>query len=140
VGKFKFKLAKVLEYRELEESWAKDYYVACQKKRMEAEDAVDEIEAERMRLVARGAKSLQDRKDLETLLQKCGDGERAAMLLLVQLTEDEDQARDTWMAKRKDRLTLQKIHDKALEDWKLEQERREQKALDEWATQRRRAS
>ena len=43
MAKFDFRLEKLFEYRQLQEKWAKDEYLACMAKRIEGEDEVQRI-------------------------------------------------------------------------------------------------
>jgi flagellar export protein FliJ len=134
---FVFRLQKVFEYREMEESWAKDLYLKKQIARIEAEREFESIASQRRFLLMSGADDIQTRLDLEMRLSKLDDLERANRLLVMHLQEEEDQARAEWMERRQDKDVLGKLREKARSEWVASEERKEQIAMDEWATQRR---
>lgn len=140
MSNFAFRLQKVFEYRELEEGWAKDNFLAKYVARMEAENELFELEDDRRFLLSAGADDLNARKDLEIRIQKLDDHERALRLLIHQLMMEEEQARDEWLLKKQDKGVLEKLRDKAYEAWMYRQNRLEQSALDEWAVQKRKSA
>ena len=137
MANFQFRLQKVFEYRELEEQWAKDNYLAKQVARIEAESELDSIEAQRVRFIQAGAYDLGARLELEQRLSKLDDNERAAHVLIAHLQDEEDAARSEWIIRRQEKSALEKLREKAVVSWQQLEDRREQNALDEWAVQRR---
>ena len=140
MSSFAFRLQKVFEYRELEEGWAKDNFLAKHVARMEVENELFELEDGRRFLLSAGADDLNARRDLETRIQKLDDHERALRLLIHQLEMEEEQARDEWILKKQDKGVLEKLRDKAYEAWMYRQNRLEQAALDEWTVQQRKSA
>ncbi|MBI1332796.1 MAG: flagellar FliJ family protein [Armatimonadetes bacterium] len=140
MSNFAFRLQRVLEYRDLEEGWAKDNFLAKYVARMEAENELFQLEDDRRFLLSAGADDLNARQELEIRVQKLDDHERALKLLIHQLMEEEEQARDEWMTKKQDKGVLEKLRDKAYEAWMYKQNRIEQAALDEWTVQQRKAA
>jgi flagellar FliJ protein len=140
VSNFAFRLQKVYEYRELEEGWAKDNFLERHIARMEAENDLFQLEDDRDLLLRSGADDLDTRIDLEVRIQKIDDHERALRILIHQLTLEEEKARDEWILKRQDRSVLEKLRDKAYDAWMFRQNKLEQAALDEWATQKQKAA
>ena len=140
VSSFAFRLQRVYEYRELEEGWAKDNFLAKHITRMEAENELFQLEDDRKFLLSAGADDLQSRIELETRIQKLNDHERALRILVHELTIEEDKARDEWILKKQDKSALQKLRDKAYEAWMYRQNKLEQSALDEWSVQKQRAA
>jgi flagellar FliJ protein len=134
---FQFRLQRVLEYREMEEKWAKDHFLEKHAARFEAESELNEIDKARRTYLVMGAKDLTQRRELELRLQKLDDTERAQRILIYTLQEEEDAARAIWLDKRQDKSVMEKLREKAYDDFKVILERREQNALDEFATQRR---
>ena len=55
MSSFAFRLQKVFEYRELEEGWAKDNFLAKHISRMEAENELFQLEDDRRFLLSAGA-------------------------------------------------------------------------------------
>lgn len=134
---FQFRLQRVLEYREMEEKWAKDHFLEKQAARYEAEAELNEIDRARKTLLGMGADDLTQRRELELRLQKLDDNERAQRLLIYTLQEEEDDARTIWLDKRQEKSVMEKLRERAYEEFKIIMEKREQNALDEFATQRR---
>ena len=134
---FKFRLQRVLEYREMEEKWAKDHFLEKQAARFEAESELAEIDRTRKAYLGMGADDLTQRRELEIRLQKLDDCERAQRLLIYALQEEEDEARAIWLDKRQEKSVMEKLRERAHEEFKVLIEKQEQQALDEFATQRR---
>jgi len=134
---FKFRLQRVLEYREMEEKWAKDHFLEKQAARFEAESELAEIDRTRKAYLGMGADDLTQRRELEIRLQKLDDCERAQRLLIYTLQEEEDEARAIWLDKRQEKSVMEKLRERAHEEFKVLIEKQEQQALDEFATQRR---
>jgi flagellar protein FliJ len=134
---FQFRLQRVLEYREMEEKWAKDHFLEKQAARFEAESELNEIDKARRTYLVMGADDLTQRRELELRLQKLDDNERAQRLLIYTLQEEEEDARAIWLDKRQDKSIMEKLRERAHEEFKAILEKREQNALDEFATQRR---
>jgi flagellar FliJ protein len=134
---FKFRLQRVLEYREMEEKWAKDHFLEKQAARFEAESELAEIDRTRKAYLGMGADDLTQRRELEIRLQKLDDCERAQRLLIYTLQEEEEEARAIWLDKRQEKSVMEKLRERAHEDFKVLIEKQEQQALDEFATQRR---
>jgi flagellar export protein FliJ len=140
VSNFAFRLQKVYEYRELEEGWAKDNFLAKHITRMEAENELFQLEDDRKFLLTAGANDLSSRIELEVRIQKLDDHERALRILISELTREEEKAREEWILKKQDTGVLEKLRNKAYEKWMYHQTRLEQAALDEWSVQRQKAS
>ena len=128
------------EYRELEEGWAKDNFLARHVARMEAENELFQLEDDRKFLLSAGADDLNARMDLEVRIQKLDDHERSLRILIHELLQEEEKARDEWILKKQDKSVLEKLRDKALDTWMARQNKLEQNALDEWATQKQKAA
>jgi flagellar export protein FliJ len=137
VPKFTFRLQKVLEYREMEEERAKDAFLAAQEATAEQRRQIGRIVARRSAVIAVPADSIDQRLHLERYLERMDDEERAERAALAVLENEESAAQAEWNARRQAVKALERLREKAFEDWKQEEERREQSALDEWATLRR---
>lgn len=139
MAKFSFRLQKVLEYRELQEEWAKKDYLTAQRARLEGDQqlaAVCQRRAEAMRYPTLG---LADRIALERTLFALDDLEHQARLAQQVLLQDEAKALAAWTERRREVKALSSLKDKAFEQWDLDQRRKEQADLDEWAVLRRTA-
>lgn len=137
---FEFSLQKVLDYRRMVEDWAKDALIEAQSRRMEAEDDLAAIRHRRERVLAISPRTVGELLDLERYLVRLEDEERAQEALLALLAQEEETARETWIDKRTEAEALDRLREIYREEWQLEADREEQRALDEWATMRRRAA
>ncbi len=139
MAKFSFRLQKVLEYREMEEGWAKDAFVAAQQARTEKQSEIMRLIAQRSAVVMLPADSLDARIHLERVMSVLDDEERAHRAALAILENEEIGAQAEWNVRRQAVQALVRLRDKALDEWTLDEERTEQAALDEWVTTRRAA-
>lgn len=136
---FDFRLAKVLDYRRLVEDWAKEAYLDARAARLEAEVVLMGIRQRRHELLMETAITIEDLQTQELLFHAIDDQESAQHLVVNLLIDEEGQALGEWTAKRRDVAVLEKLHDKAFEEWSKEMSREEQAFLDEWTTGRRAA-
>jgi flagellar FliJ protein len=134
---FKFRLQKVLEYREAMEHWAQEAYLDTRVARLEGEAALLEVRNRRSTALQQSANSLDERKMLELTLQTLDDDERAKETVVEVLRSEEEKALQVWHDKKRELETIVKLRDKAFDEWQLEANRKEQAALDEWAVLRR---
>jgi flagellar export protein FliJ len=140
VGNFVFRLQKVFEYRELEEQWAKDNFLEKQVARLRAEEELAEIQNHRRATLQTRADDLHQRLELELRLQKSDDHERMSRLLIIQLQQEEDIAREEYIERKQAKSALEKLREKAKDLWNYSELRLEQNAMDEWSTQQKRAA
>lgn len=136
---FTFRLQRVLEYRELAEGWAKDAYLEARAARLEATAVLEAIEQRRIDLVAKPTRDVADRLALQTCIEKSKEDERQQRIVIELLESDEAKRKEDWTEARKELQALEKLRESALAQWKLEEDRREQKTLDELSIQRRAA-
>jgi flagellar export protein FliJ len=139
VPKFTFRLQKVLEFREAVEARAKEQYLDARAARLEAEVESSGIEARRQEALAKPADDLADRQALELMMIKLDADQRNQQSVVAILAEEEEKAMAEWHERRKELEALVKLRDKALADWQLNENRREQNELDEWSVLRRKA-
>src|SRR5579862_7951419 len=99
--KFKFRLQKVLEYREAMEHWAQEAYLETRVARLEGEAELVEVHNRRNTALKREAASLDERKQLEMVLQILDDDERAQGTVVEVLATEEAKAFDVWQEKRR---------------------------------------
>lgn len=135
--KFAFHLQKVLDYRRLVEEWARDAYLEARVKRLEAEAELEAIRARREEALRSDASTVAERLDLERYLQRLDDEEQAQRTVIAVLEEEEEKARLEWMERKRDAEALQKLHDRRRAEHELEETRRQQAELDEWAVMKR---
>ena len=135
--KFSFRLQKVLEVREMEEGQARDQFRIAQDARSEKQSEIGKLIAHRSAIVSQPANSLESRLHLERVMERIDDEERAQRAALAILENEEASAQHAWNLRRQAVKAIEKLREAALEQWKLDEERREQAALDEWAVLRR---
>ena len=135
--KFSFRLQKVLEFREMEEGWAKDAYLAAQNAVAEKQTDIRNLILHRTRLVSVPAATIDARLHLERVMERIDDEERAERAALAILENEELAAHANWNARRQAVKAIDRLRENALETWKQDEERREQADLDEWAVLRR---
>jgi flagellar protein FliJ len=133
---FRFRLQKVLEYREMVEGWAKDAYLEARGARLHAQNVLERMQQKRVELNQGPAESLDARLTLQNCLEALAEEERQQRIVIQMLEDDEEQRRAEWTEKRKELQILEKLRDAALEEWELEQRRKEQKEMDEFAVLR----
>lgn len=137
--RFKFRLQKLLDYRRLQEKWAKDAWLDAQRRRIDVERDIDAVRVERAGMLESKPLTLSDHQALERYLTRLDDQERAHQALVAILLDEEEEMRQAWLAARQEAHALETLRDQALDDWKKFEEKEEQKALDDWATMRRAA-
>jgi flagellar export protein FliJ len=135
--KFKFRLQKVLEYREAMEHWAQEAYLETRIARLEGEAALLEVRNHRTAALEQASATLAERQDLELTLQSLDDDEKAQTTVVEVLGNEEEKAFQVWQEKKRELETIIKLRDNALAEWQIEATRHEQAELDEWAVLRR---
>lgn len=139
MAEFAFRLQRVLEYRELVEGWAKDAYLEARGARLEAAAVLEAIGQKRKDLIAKPTKTIEDRLALQACIEKSREDERQQNVVIELLESDEAKRKEDWTEARKELQALEKLRESALAQWKLEEDRREQKTADELTIQRRAA-
>lgn len=136
---FDFRLQKVLEYRRLVEGWAKDAYLDARVARLEAETAMHGIRKQREILLTGIPRTLDEHQAQERRLHLLDDQEAQQKIVVDVLLDEEAAALHEWTQKKQDVAALEKLHDRAYDEWQTEMNREEQAFLDEWSTSRRAA-
>ena len=134
---FAFSLQRVLEYRRLEEEWAREAFRLARDARLEAEEELERLRTRRAGLVGYPCPTLAVRQDLEACHELLDRDEESAQNRLALLVNDESRAIDEWTACRVAAEALAKLRESAFAEWQREEGRREQAELDEWAVMRR---
>jgi flagellar export protein FliJ len=134
---FKFRLQKVLEYREAMENWAQEAYLDTRVARLEGEAALLEVRNRRAAALRNSATGIEERRHLEMFLQSIDDDETAKQTIIDVLQNEENKALALWHEKKIELETILKLRDRAHEEWQLDTNRREQAELDEWSVLRR---
>lgn len=137
--KFQFRLQKVLEHRETLEEDAKQTFLSARAQTLEAEALLANMQGLRAQTAQQQAPTLADRLALERFIGLLKDREYDQGIVIQTLQDEEEGFRRGWIQARQDAEAIRKLKEKALEDWKLEADRKEQADLDEWAVLRRAA-
>jgi flagellar export protein FliJ len=135
--KFTFRLAKLLEYRGLQEKWAKDEYLLCRAKRIEGENQIEGLKHKRATAMSKNYETIQDKKAQEAFTSRLDDDRRAVEAAVAVLAGEEEVAKQHWLKAKRDAEALEKLEQKDLDAWSLEERRKAQKELDEWALRKR---
>lgn len=135
--KFQFRLDRVLGFRQLQEKWAREAYLAARAERLEAEDEAQQIESRKVGLLSDTSLSLASRMALESALNRLDDDFRAQRAVVGVLESEEDKLHDIWVAAKREVESMEKLKAKKREEWTVEEGRRAQAELDEWAVTRR---
>ena len=96
MSKFRFRLQKVLEYRETIEQRAKEAYLDARANRLEAEVVSAGIEGRRSEVLAKPADDLAARQAIETMMLKLDDDQRTQQSVITILHEEEAKAMAEW--------------------------------------------
>ena len=136
---FEFRLQRVSEYRALAEGWAKDAYLDARAARLEAVAGLEGIEVRRGELLKSPHRTIEDRIAMQNCLDKFDEDERQQRIVIEMLEGDEAKRKEEWTEARKELQALEKLRDKAFAEWMVEENRREQKELDDWTVTRRAA-
>lgn len=139
MAKFKFRLEKLLEYRRLQEGWAKDAYLVALARQHEAESLLASTETRKSRAMASHPSGLDERRSLDSYLTRLDDEIRAHEAAISVVTDEAVAALEEYQNAKKEASVIEKLRETRLAEWKLAQSRKEQADLDEWATQRRAA-
>lgn len=133
---FKFRLQTVLDLRLIALEEAERMYVLAKSKRESAQADHDGVQRILAQAKQQSLTNFQDRIDSLAYTDRLQDESRALLSTIGVLEAEEDQAFAAWMEAKKEVKTIEKLRTKALEEYQLDETRREQAELDEWATLR----
>lgn len=136
---FDFRLKKVLEYRQLLEGWAKDAYLDARAGRLEAEVENLGIQRQKADLLNDVPTTVEGLLTQELRFNALDDKELQQRVILDVLTDEEAHALSVWTERRRDVSALERLHDRAYEEWVHEMTKEEQAFLDDWSSSRRAA-
>lgn len=137
MSKFTFRLQRVLEYRQLQEQWAKDAYLECVAKQLEAEQEIEAILRRRSDSLQSRPCAFDERQTLDSYVTRLEDEVRAAHVTRDILIEEVEVALQEWIKAKQDAEAMSKLRETELDAWNLDERRREQSELDEWSVMRR---
>ena len=135
--KFAFRLDKLLEYRRLQEKWAKDEYLSCRAKRIEGEKQIEQIKQRRFVAMGKQYKTIQEKRAQHNFASRLDDERRAVEAAVSVLAGEEELAKQKWFGAKKGAEALEKLKQKDLELWTVEERRKAQRELDEWSLRKR---
>lgn len=136
---FDFRLKKVLEYRRLTEEWAKEAYLDARAARLEAETVRLGILRLKEQLLLEHAETIEDLQTQELRFLALDDQESQQNIVIGVLMQEEADALTVWNERRQEVAALEKLHDRAYEEWMHLMNKEEQAFLDEWTNSRRAA-
>jgi flagellar export protein FliJ len=133
---FKFRLQTVLDLRLIALDEAERLYVLAKSKRESAQADHDGVQRILAQAKQQSRTNFQDRIDSLAYTDRLQDESRALLSTIGVLEAEEDQAFAAWMEAKKKVKTIEKLRIKALEEYQLDETRRQQAEIDEWATLR----
>ncbi|MBL8066463.1 MAG: flagellar FliJ family protein [Chthonomonadaceae bacterium] len=139
MAKFKFKLQKFLEYREWQVDRAKHEFSQAMARQLEVVHEIGQHALRFERALQGQPSDVPNRLALETYLGRLSEERRDMDTLLGILTDETNAAKERWLLAKRDFQAVEKLRDGARDEWELDQVRREQAELDEWAVTRRAA-
>lgn len=113
-------------------------FVRAMSARVDAEHAVGELEAESRRASLVEYPNVERLDQRELYLAFLADRAEEARQVVMIRRDEEDGAKEKWLQARRDRQAMDKLKERALTVYLTEEQRREQRDLDEWAVLRRR--
>ena len=134
---FKFRLQKVLEFRASCETTAKNLYLAKRSEVLATEAEIINIRKRRLDTLSEPRSSIDAFRILEGELLRLDDEEREQNVVLSVLNDEAETLRIAWTRHKQDLETIEKLREKAHDEWTKEVNRREQAELDEWSVLRR---
>jgi flagellar export protein FliJ len=137
---FKFRLEKVLDYRKRLEEAAKRKFIERKAERISCEGEIEAVRARRKELGRAAGSSVVTRLELGAHFAKADDDENVAKIALGVLLDEEAAAEREWIHAKRELQVIEKLRENRLAEWQLEDSRRAQNELDEWAVLRRSSS
>ncbi len=123
----------------MQEGWAKDAYIEVRAARLEAEATVAALHERRSESLGKPLQGIEDRRTLDRYLEQLADEERSQKHVIGILEQEEAKALLAWQERKRELEAMVKLREHAYEDYCLDETRREQAELDEWAVTRRTA-
>lgn len=140
MARFRFRLQGVLELRAAREEAAKRELRLAQAAVIAAERERDALFDKKRRLLGTETHDLVERQTLETAVIHLDDRVRHQRIAIEQLRQESERAMERWRVAKMDLEVMERLREKAFEAYRLEESRREQAELDEFAVLRRAAA
>lgn len=134
--RFRFRLQKVLDFRETVEEQAKSTFLEARARRLDAEAQIAAIDRRRRQALETDCERIDQMIALEAFLARLDDEQRAQEAVVSILLQDEQRAYDDWRLREQEAEALRKLKQKELDEHALAMQRSEQKELDEMALRR----
>ncbi len=141
MAKFRFKLETLRQFRIGEAEEAKLAFSQAQRSRFEMEDFLLELALRRRESLNESSISgYQDRLALQNWMDNLDVQQQHGEAALMVLLDEEEACRQLWYERQQAADALEKLRVRHRQEFELEQSRREQAQLDEWAVMRRRSA
>lgn len=137
MAKFKFRLETVRKVRDRAREDAKREYLEAIARRVQAEAERDEIQKRLAAIASFPARDITDRFSQDAMILRLTDDVSSQETVISILLIEEDEARRVYLQARQDAEAIERLREKRYAEWLAEEDRLENLALDEWATQRR---
>jgi flagellar export protein FliJ len=137
MAKFAFRLQKVLEYRQMLEEEAKQRYLDARVARLDFEQELEANSVAKEKSIHSPTATLVQRNALVAYVERLEVESAQMKIALSVLLDEEAAALNSWQDRKRDVEALIKLRHQAYDAWRLEESRREQAELDEWAVMRR---
>ncbi|GAB4118548.1 MAG: flagellar FliJ family protein [Fimbriimonadaceae bacterium] len=137
MAKFKFRLETVRKVRDRAREEAKRAYLEAIARRVQAEAERDEIQQRLAAIASFPARDLSDRFSQDAMILRLTDDVSSQETVISILVMEEEEAQKAYLQARQDAEAIERLREKRYAEWLAEEDRLENLALDEWATQRR---
>lgn len=137
MAKFKFRLETVRKVRDRAREDAKREYLEAIARRVQAEAERDEIQKRLAAIASFPARDLSDRFSQDAMILRLTDDVSSQETVISILVMEEEEAQKAYLQARQDAEAIERLREKRHAEWLAEEDRLENLALDEWATQRR---
>ncbi len=137
MAKFKFRLETVRKVRDRAREEAKRAYLEAIARRVQAEAERDEIQQRLAAIASFPARDLSDRFSQDAMILRLTDDVSSQETVISLLVMEEEEAQRAYLLARQEAEAIERLREKRYAEWLAEEDRLENLALDEWATQRR---
>lgn len=137
MAKFKFRLETVRKVRDRAREEAKREYLEAIARRVQAEAERDEIQKRLAAIASFPARDITDRFSQDAMILRLTDDVSSQETVISILVMEEEEAQKAYLQARQDAEAIDRLREKRYAEWLAEEDRLENLALDEWATQRR---
>ncbi len=142
MARFRFSMQNILEMKEKLEDQAKNEFSRANMRLIEAQDERDRLKNRQSKAEEDLTRTVQDVLDVRTIRQKEDAVEILKMyvtqqeLVVAQRQQEVNEAREVLNQAMRERKTFEKLREKAFEEFMIEENRKEQKEVDELVSYR----